>query len=275
MKKDENKFIPIPFTIKKVNKNTSDVHTVEITPNDKTKLSFKPGQFNMLYIFGIGEIPISISGDEKNQNSFFHTTKSFGAVSHKLNKLKSNISIGVRGPFGTAWPLDKAIKKDVILVAGGIGIAPLRPVIYHIINHRKKFGEVTLLFGAKAPQDIIYKNELSKWSSMIKVIIAVGSADNKWKGNVGAVTKFISQAKFNPKNSISMLCGPEIMMRFAIRELIKPGMKEEDIYLSMERNMKCAVGFCGHCQYGPEFICKDGPVFSYKKIKNIFGVKEI
>jgi NAD(P)H-flavin reductase len=183
----------------------------------------------------------------------------------------------VRGPYGTAWPVEKAVGKDVIIVAGGIGLAPIRPTIYRILAEREKYGKVVILYGTRTPGDILYQRELEKWRSRfdLEVHITVDRAMAGWNGNVGVVTTLIPKATFDPSNSIAMICGPEIMMRFTVSELQKRGIKLNDVYISLERNMKCGIGLCGHCQYGPTFICKDGPVFSFEQVKNLFFRREL
>lgn len=273
--KIENPMLPKTFQVHKVTKETYDTYTVELLNKDsKTNFIFKPGQFNMIYVFGVGEVPISISSSPKEVSYITHTTRSVGAVTNAINALHTGDLVGIRGPFGSNWPLEKAIGKDVIVVAGGIGLAPLRPVIYHLLSNRDKYKKVTILYGTRTPLDILYKNELEKWKSM-DIYITVDRTDDKWNGNIGVVTTLIPQVAFDPKNTVAMLCGPEIMMRFTIQALQSKGISDKDIYISMERNMKCAIGFCGHCQFGPAFICKDGPVFCFEQVKSLFSKREI
>jgi len=273
--KIENPMLPKTFQIHKVIKETYDTYTIELSGQDcKSNFIFKPGQFNMIYVFGIGEVPISISSSSENTSHIAHTTRSIGAVTNAINALRAGDTVGIRGPFGSNWPLEKAIGKDVIIVAGGIGLAPLRPAIYHLLSNREKYRKVTILYGTRTPLDILYTNELEKWKSM-DVYITVDRTDDKWRGNIGVVTTLIPQAAFDPKNTLAMICGPEIMMRFTIQALQSKGISDTDIYISMERNMKCAIGFCGHCQFGPAFICKDGPVFCFEQIKGLFSKREI
>jgi NAD(P)H-flavin reductase len=242
-----------------------------------TGFSFAPGQFNMLYVFGVGEVPISISGDPSSSPALHHTTRVVGIVTKAMRGLKRGDLIGVRGPFGSYWPVKEATGRDVVIVAGGIGLAPLRPALYHFMAQREQYGRITLLYGARSPEDILYRHELEHWRGKfdLEVYVTVDRAASGWRGNVGVVTKLIGRAPFDPLNAIALLCGPEVMMRFTIMELERRGVTPDRTYLSMERNMKCAVGFCGHCQYGPMFICKDGPVFRFDRIAKIFGVAEL
>ena len=184
--------------------------------------------------------------------------------------------MGCRGPYGRGWPVAEAVGKDVLVIAGGLGLAPLRPVIYQILSQRQNYGAVHLLYGARSPQDILYADELRRWAEAnVSVITPVDSADEDWKGDVGVVTRLLSQAHFEPTRAVAMVCGPEIMMRFAVRELQTQRVPDSEIYLSVERNMKCAIGWCGHCQFGPKFVCRDGPVFSYSMLRPFWAQREI
>lgn len=231
----------------------------------------------MLYAFGIGEIPISLSGDTDNRKDFVHTIKVVGNVTQALSRVRVGELIGVRGPFGTSWPLLNIQNRDLIIIAGGIGLAPLRPLVYHILKHRDQFGKIAILYGARDPTDILFHDELIKWNEIFenRVYITVDFADASWLGNVGVVTNLISRVPFELNNAVALLCGPEIMLRYTIRELLRKNVATDDIYLSMERNMKCAIGHCGRCQFVQNFLCKDGPVFSYSKVQPFFGKKEI
>lgn len=270
--------IPTPYRVQRLRQDTYDTFTLELqSANGAEGFSFVAGQFNMLYVFGVGEVPISISGDPTKPKTLIHTTRAVGTVTKAMRKLKSGDVLGVRGPFGSHWPVEEAAGNDVVIVAGGIGLAPLRPALYALLAHREKYGKVVLLYGTRSPADILYRRELERWRARLdlEVYVTVDRATGDWRGNVGVVTTLIPKAPFDPHNAVAMICGPEVMMRFTIFELQKRGLSAEDIYLSMERNMKCAIGFCGHCQFGPAFICKDGPVFRYDRIKDLFAKREI
>jgi NAD(P)H-flavin reductase len=270
--------VPHPYRIYQVRKETNDTFTLELEPTNGTEeLSFTAGQFNMLYVFGVGEVPISISGNPTKPKTFVHTTRSVGTVTKAMGKLKRGDVLGVRGPFGSYWPVEEAKGNDVVIVAGGIGLAPLRPALYHLLSHRDKYGKIVLLYGSRTPQDLIYRRELEQWRGRfdLEVSITVDAARGDWRGDVGVVTTLIPRARFDPFHTVAMVCGPEVMMRFTVLEIQKCGVGIENIFISMERNMKCAIGFCGHCQFGPTFICKDGPVFCYNRIKELFGKREI
>lgn len=274
-------FTPEFFKITHHRWETDDVFTLRLDVSAHGgPFSFQPGQFNMLYAMGVGEVAISISGDPANGAELTHTIRALGPVTQAIGKLKKGDVLGVRGPYGTPWPVDAAKGRDVVIVAGGLGTAPLRPALYHILNHREAYGHVTLLIGSRTPKDILFTAELHKWLKRndIRIGITVDRADDTWKGPVGVVSALIARADIGHGAAlppIAMVCGPEIMMRFTVRELIKQGLSDENIFLSMERNMKCAMGICGRCQLGPEFICKDGPVFSYDKIQSLFAVREL
>ncbi|RPH96409.1 Ni/Fe hydrogenase subunit gamma [candidate division KSB1 bacterium] len=269
---------PLPFRVKRTVQETHDTFTLELEPaGGKSNFAFAAGQFNMLYAFGVGEVPISISGDPGKSQALVHTTRAVGHVTEALRKLKKGDLLGIRGPFGSSWPITQARGCDVVLVAGGIGLAPLRPAFYHILSHREEYGQVALLYGTRTPQDMLYERELEQWRGRfdVEVGITVDRATTGWKGSVGVVTRLISKAPFDPHTAIAMVCGPEIMMRYAIMELQKRGVADSRIYLSMERNMKCGIGLCGHCQFGPTFVCKDGPVYSYDSIRDWLRKREI
>ncbi|MEK7263131.1 MAG: FAD/NAD(P)-binding protein [Bacteroidota bacterium] len=270
--------MPHPFRIEKIRNETYDTFTIELSPQETEKhFNFSPGQFNMLYAFGVGEVPISISGSPKKTKNLTHTIRAVGTVTKAIRKLKKGAMLGIRGPYGNCWPVEKAKGKDVVIIAGGIGLAPLRPSMYHILAHREQYNKVILLYGTRTPEDILFLKELEQWRSRLDfdVFVTVDRGDKLWKGNVGVVTTLISKAHFDAKNTVAMICGPEIMMRFTVMELQKSGMNLENIYVSMERNMKCAIGICGHCQYGSKFICKDGSVFPYSDIKELFTRREL
>ena len=264
------------FKINRVIKDTMDTFSMELTPLNG-EFKFKPGQFNMLYVYGVGEVPISISGDPSKSHRLVHTTREVGTVTRAMRRLKAGDTIGVRGPYGTHWPIEKHEDNDIVLITGGIGLAPLRPVIYHVLANRDKYGKFVLLYGARTPEDILYAKDLEKLRSRfdLDILITVDRATGSWHGNVGVVTQLAGHAPFDPRHCTAMICGPEIMMRFSIMELQKRGVTDENMYVSMERNMKCGIGLCGHCQLGGHFVCKDGPVYRYDKIRDIFGKREM
>ncbi|WP_288129805.1 FAD/NAD(P)-binding protein [Microbulbifer sp.] len=240
-----------------------------------TLAGFKPGQFNMLYVFGAGEIPISMSGPPAGRGDYVHTIRGHGPVSRALTDLREGDRIGVRGPFGCGWPLAQAAGKEVLIIAGGLGMAPLRPLVYSLLEGHPSVSRLHLFYGARRPDEILYRAELEQWSNSMAVTLSVDQADDGWPGHIGVITGPLGKAEIDPNNTIVFLCGPEVMMRFCIQVLTGKGLPESSIYLSMERNMKCAIGHCGHCQWGPNFICKDGPVFCYEGIKPWFNIRAL
>ncbi len=269
---------PEPFVVRHVTKETGDTFTLTLAPVAGAKFRpFAPGQFNMLYVFGVGEVPISISGDPAKPEILVHTIRAVGATTRAMQKLERGDWVGVRGPFGTSWPVDQAHGHDVILIAGGIGLAPIRPALYHVLLHRGLYGRVVLLYGARTPRDMLYPKELREWRSRFDVVVdvTVDRATMEWQGAVGVVTKMVQRSPFDPQSAMAFICGPEVMIRYASQALQQRGTSESSIFVSMERNMKCAVGVCGHCQFGPWFVCKDGPVFRYDRIQRFFGMREV
>jgi NAD(P)H-flavin reductase len=270
--------LPEAYRIAKVRRELGDTFTLDLNPADGSPGNpFAPGQFNMLYVFGVGEVPISISGDPSSISPLIHTVREVGPVTRAMGKLRRGDSIGVRGPFGSAWPVREAEGNDVVIISGGIGLAPLRPAIYHVLANREKYGNICIYYGARTSNDILFIKQLRQWRGHFDLIVdvTVDAAQGYWAGRVGVVTQLVTRRHFDPYHTVAMVCGPEVMMRYAIKALNEQGVDNEDIYVSMERNMKCAVGFCGHCQFGPHFVCKDGPVFRFDRVQDIFGIWEL
>ena len=274
---DVNPMLPSPFVVRGVAKETCDTFTLTMEPQNGGGTDFLPGQFSMLWVFGVGELPISISGNPAEPEHLVYTIRSVGAATHSLVSQKAGTAVGVRGPYGTAWPVQAARGRDLVIIAGGIGLAPLRPVINEVLNRRADYGRLVLLYGARSPRDLLYRNELKSWARQddTQVLTTVDYGGLSWRGYVGVVTTLFKFARLQPSKSVAMVCGPEIMMRFVLRELDSVGLRREDVYLSMERNMKCGIGLCGHCQYGPHFICKDGPVFRSDLIRPLMDKYEL
>jgi len=268
--------VPIPATITNIKVETSNVTTYYIKLPAGLDLP-KPGQFDMLYIHGVGEVPISVSDIDRERRVVAHTVRFVGSVTYAFTKLREGDTVGFRGPYGIGWPMELAVRKDVVIVAGGIGLPPLRPVIREIASNRSMYGKLIILYGARTPQDLIYSYEYKDYESIpnTELHLTVETPTREWRGNVGVVTNLIRVINVDPENSIAFICGPEIMMRYAIKELLKKGFKMNKIFLSLERRMKCGVGLCGHCQMGPYFICKHGPVFPLWFISKYFWVDQI
>lgn len=269
--------VPRMMRVKRVVRDLPDVVTFHLDADDVGGFRFAPGQFNMLYLFGTGEVPISISGDPAAPGELVHTVRAVGAVTRPLCEVKRGEQLGVRGPFGTAWPVDEAIGKDVIIVAGGLGLAPLRPAILHVLANRAAYGRVSVLYGARTPADILFRKELERWRGRLdcQVEVTVDRAGTDFRGNVGVVPALLDRVTIDPGRAIAMVCGPEVMMRFTSRALTARGVPLESIHLSIERSMKCGVGLCGHCQFGPTFACKDGAVMRNDRIARLLTLREI
>ncbi|MCP5365221.1 MAG: FAD/NAD(P)-binding protein [Hyphomicrobiales bacterium] len=270
--------LPQPYVVERVTRDLRDTASLYLKPhNDGMAAAFLPGQFNMLYAFGVGEVAISLSGDPADSGTMVHTIRSVGRVTETLTRLHGGDVVGVRGPFGSSWPIDAAIGQDVVIVAGGVGLAPLRPAIYAILAERSRFGRFVILYGARTHKDILYRRQLEQWSSRLDtyVDVTVDRASSDWYGNVGVVTKLIGHGGFDPDNTTAFVCGPETMMRFTVEAFAARGVDHSRMYVSLERNMRCAVGFCGHCQLGGQFVCRDGPVFRFDQIGNLIAIREL
>ncbi len=270
-------FVPELYRVEAVRRELTDTVTLELTPLSGPRPAFEAGQFNMLYAFGVGEVAISISGSPDPGNRFTHTVRDVGAVSGAIARCQPGDMLGLRGPFGIGWPVKAAEGADVLFVAGGLGLAPLRPAIYQVLENRARYKQVAILFGTRNPADMLFRKELESWRQRldIEVEVTVDHADAEWHGHVGVVPGLIAHVPFDPAKAIAFVCGPEVMMRFTATALTAAGVAGDRIYLSMERNMKCAIGLCGHCQFGPAFVCKDGPVMPYDRIAGILALREI
>ncbi|EON93622.1 oxidoreductase FAD/NAD(P)-binding domain-containing protein [Marinobacter lipolyticus SM19] len=268
--------VPEPVRVLRKQQELETTWTLELEPGGAGRRPFLPGQFNMLYMFGVGEVPISLSGDAGQTETLIHTVRAVGPVSNKLAALKPMDAVGLRGPFGVGWPMTAGEGADLLIVAGGLGLAPLRPAIYHVLRHRERYGRVILLYGTRSPEDILYAGQLEEWNKRpdVEVHITVDHAGGDWLGKIGVVPSLVPSLDFDPEDTVAMVCGPEVMMRFTVNALRDAGVEDESIYLSMERNMKCALGHCGHCQFGSTFVCKDGPVLSFDRLRGLLSLKE-
>jgi len=236
---------------------------------------FKAGQFNMVLVPGLGEAAISISSDIEDEHRIGHTIRAVGNVTNAISRMKVGDVLGIRGPFGTWWPMEEFIGKDVVVAAGGIGLPPIRPVLYYIQHHRHDFGKVIVLYGARTPNDLQFTREYQAWQDAgIELQVTVDRGDDAWQGRVGVVPILFYNTRLDPRNTVILTCGPEIMIRFVIFEALARRVPSERIFVSLERNMKCGLGSCGHCQIGPYFVCKDGPVFGFDKLQPYVNVEE-
>ncbi|MGD2074496.1 MAG: FAD/NAD(P)-binding protein [Gammaproteobacteria bacterium] len=238
---------------------------------------FEPGQFNMLYLYGVGEIAISIVGDPQAPELLHHTIRNVGRVTRGFARLQKGDRIGLRGPFGRGWPLAAAQGRDVLIITGGLGCAPVVPVINHVLSRRTEHGRVAILQGVKHSDDLIWRDRYEKWDRepFTQVLLAADVSGPQWRGYRGRVTGLIEQLEIDLLNSVTMMCGPELMMVASAGRLTERGAEPDSLWLSMERNMQCGVGHCGHCQFGEKFVCRDGPVFPYSEVRTLFGVRGI
>jgi len=268
--------VPRPFRLVGRRQDTADTFTVLLEPNDGVPLAFAPGQFSMLSAFGVGEVPISVSGDAYVAGPLQHTVRDVGAVTHALARASVGDVLGVRGPYGTSWDVTDGHGGDVVLVAGGIGLAPLRPAVLEVLSHREDFGRVVLLYGARSPEELLFADELKQWEEQgIDVLVTVDYGRESWSGRVGLVTKLIPRAGFDPRSTLALICGPEVMMRYTALALVGRGVRSNHIRVSLERNMRCGVGLCGHCQYRELFVCVDGAVLPYAQVTGLLGLREV
>ena len=255
-----------------------DLFTIRLKftdPEIRNAYEFEPGQFNMLYLYGVGEIAISIVSDPEDSRIIDHTIRVVGRVTRGMANLKAGDRIGLRGPYGRGWPMQESKNKDVVVVTGGLGCAPVVSVINYIEQRREEFGRLNIVQGVKHTADFIWQDRYDKWREMpnTKVLLAADVGETLWPWHVGPVTSLFDQLEFNPDNVSVMMCGPEGMMRVVCDHMLDNSVSASQLFLSMERNMQCAIGHCGHCQYGSKFICKDGPVFSYDEVRDLFETK--
>ncbi len=254
---------------------SADIYTFSmrlLDPEVRRAYRFKAGQFNMIYAFGVGEVPISIVSDPAEPQILEHTIRIAGRVTGVMGGWKVGDVVGVRGPYGNGWPVDAARGRDVVIITGGLGCAPVAGLINYIFHRRDEYGELHILHGIRTPNDLLYRERFDEWrcAPRTRVYLTTDHPDKSWHYRIGVVTELFDELTV-PPSSIVMMCGPEVMMRFAAHSLRQKGIDDDAIYLSMERRMECAVGLCGHCQYREHFVCKDGPIFSYRTVKELFG----
>jgi NAD(P)H-flavin reductase len=272
--------LPRSYRVVSRREDSHDTVTLELTEPAHPMPAFAPGQFAMLTAFGVGEVPISVSGlgdsGDGRARRLQHTLRAVGAVTRALHAAQPGHLIGVRGPFGTSWDVLSAAGRDVVIVAGGIGLAPLRPVVLAALADRSRYGRIVLLAGARTPGDLLYRDELERWRrDGIEVAVTIDRPDGGWTGDVGLVTALIKPARLDPDNSVAFVCGPDIMMRFTAEALEALGIPADRIRVSLERNMRCGAGWCGHCQLGPLLVCRDGPVVGYDRAAALMTVREL
>jgi NAD(P)H-flavin reductase len=272
----QHPMVPRLHRVRRRWRESHDTVTIALEPLHADEVAYQPGQFNMLYRFGIGEVPISISGRHRPGKPLLHTIRAVGAVSTALCHAGTGDVVGVRGPFGAGWKVEDAEGADLVLVAGGIGLAPLRSALQYALARRRRFGRLVLLVGARSPEEVVFRRELGRWRGRQDLVVelTVDRAGSDWRHHVGVVTQLIPGAPFDPASALALVCGPEVMMRYAAMTLQGRGMTPDRIRVSLERNMQCAIGWCGHCQLGPEFVCKDGPVRTWAQAASLLAVRE-
>jgi NAD(P)H-flavin reductase len=268
--------VPEPFQVLERRQDTADTWTLELRACSGRRFAFAPGQFTMLSAGGCGEVPISISGDPDRPEHLVHTVRAVGLATEAICAADPGRVLGVRGPFGRAWPVERAEGADVVIAAGGIGLAPLRGALLRMLARRDRYGRLVLLYGGRAPDQLLYTGELAEWEERgLEVLVTVDSAGPEWLGHVGVVTRLVHRARLAGAATVALSCGPEVMMRFTVAALREVGVDPERIYVSAERNMQCGIGRCGHCQLGPTLVCRDGPVYRFSELGGWLAIREL
>ena len=269
--------VPAPYRLASRRRETADTWTLRFEPVSPPALRCAPGQFTMLSAFGVGEVPISVSGDPSPGRALVQTVRAAGSVTRAITALRRGEVVGVRGPFGVGWPLGEAEGADVVVVAGGLGLAPLRSAVRTLLRRRRRYGRVAVLYGGRGPEDLLYRGELGRWAARgdLGLAVSVDHARPGWTGPVGFVTSLIPSVRIDPGSAAAFICGPEVMMRLAARALLDRGIPAGRVAVSLERNMRCAVGLCGHCQLGTELLCRDGPVLGFDRAAPLLQVREL
>jgi NAD(P)H-flavin reductase len=274
---DLEAMLPLPYRVTARTQETADSATLQLEPVGEAIAAFQPGQFTMLYSHGVGEIAVSVSGDPAVPTVLSQTIRDVGAVSRALHASPPGTVVGVRGPYGIGWDVGSAAGRDVVVVAGGVGLAPLRPVLLEVLGQRDRFRRVTLVVGARTPEDLLFRKQLDEWQEIaeLDLHVTIDQPARSWSGAVGFVTEPLSRLQLDPERTTAFLCGPEAMMRFSADLLLGAGVAASDVRISLERNMKCGIGLCGHCQLGPILVCRDGPVVDYAQARSLLTVREL
>lgn len=271
-----NPYVIYPATIVGKIREAEDINTYRLRFVDeqaRRQFRFKAGQFNMGYLFGVGEVAISIVSDPDEPELLDHTIRAVGRITKAIADLRTGDVLGIRGPFGQGWPLEEARGRNMVIVTGGLGCAPVVGAIEYILRRRTQYGSVTILHGVKTPQDLLYRERFDAWRRFpdTEVLLTSDQPDKSWSYHIGVVTELFELVSIDPPKSIVLMCGPEIMMRLGVPILIRRGIPATAIYVSLERHMECGIGLCGHCQMGPYFLCKDGPVMRYDRVAQWLG----
>jgi NAD(P)H-flavin reductase len=268
--------VPAAFRVVGKRRETADTWTLELAAHSGDGFDFAPGQFTMLGAGGAGEVPISISGDPAWRTPLRQTVRVVGLATRAICDARLGNTLGVRGPFGRPWPVEQVEGADVVVAAGGIGLAPLRPALLHVLAHRERYGRVILLYGARSPDQLLFPAELEEWERRgVEVAVTVDTAGPEWLGHVGVVTRLVRRARIDAPSAVALLCGPEVMMRLAAASLLERGIATDRLWASMERNLQCGVGHCGHCQLGPTLVCRDGPVYRWDELAPWLAIREL
>ncbi|MGO9496461.1 MAG: FAD/NAD(P)-binding protein [Solirubrobacteraceae bacterium] len=268
--------VPDRFEVISRRRDTADTWTLELQRSSGEPLEFAPGQFTMLSAGGGGEVPVSISGDPQRPDRLVHTVRAVGLATEAICAAGRGRVLGARGPFGAPWPVEQAEGADVLIAAGGIGLAPLRPAILWLLAHRERYGRIVLLYGGRAPDQLLYTDEFDTWAERgLEILVTVDSAGPEWLGRVGVVTRLVGRAGLSGGGTFAMACGPEVMMRFTVAALREAGVDADRVFVSMERNMQCGIGHCGHCQLGPTLVCRDGPVYRWSALEPWLAIREL
>ncbi|MEW2433264.1 FAD/NAD(P)-binding protein [Streptomyces caniferus] len=266
--------VPLPYRVVGRTEETRDTAEIVLEPVAAALPPFGPGQFAMVYAFGVGDIPLSLSGIDGQRLT--HTVRAVGAVSQALHSLRPGRTAGVRGPLGSGWNLRTQAGRDLLVVAGGLGLAPLRPLVRDVLAAPQRFGRLNILIGARTPGDLLCARDIDDWRAAgARIEVTVDRPDDTWQGDVGVVTALLDRAVFDPGGTSAFVCGPEVMMRATARELVHRGLTPDRIRLSLERTMHCGTGHCGHCQLGPLLLCLDGPVVTWARAEPLLAVKEL
>jgi len=269
--------VPQPAEIVQKRSFGPEIHSYRLRlcePGARPRFDFLQGQFNMVYVPGVGEVAMSISSDPDDE-TLEHTIRIVGRTTAVIAGLGVGDFLGLRGPYGSAWPLQEARWKDVLVITGGLGCAPVTGAIEYMFRRRANYGRITIMHGVKKPADLVHADHFEAWrrEPNTQVLLTTDQPDRTWRDRTGVVTELFEEVDIDPGRTVVFMCGPEVMMRYAMHSLGQRGVSQDRVFVSLERNMKCAVGLCGHCQFGPEFVCKDGPIFPFRRIARFFGVR--
>jgi len=276
----DNIYLPSMATVKEVRPETPDISTFVVTFDDPTlreSFTYRAGQFAEMSVFGVGECPIGIASSPTSKGFLEFCVRAVGTVTNAIHDLEAGDKVGVRGPLGNSWPIEEIEGKDLLFIGGGIGLPPLRSLIRYVLDNRDRYGAVEIVYGARSPQDLVYKDELREWDERpdVAFYVTVDVGDETWDGPVGFVPPFLKEINPSPENKVAFTCGPPIMIKLVVDALEEMGYADADIVTTLEMKMKCGVGKCGRCNIGDKYICRDGPVFSFEQLRKIPGALEV